>query len=220
MTGETDKLARWSRAKAEAGAASTAVASGDEAVCLDEEALAALPKLEDIDAGADIRGFLREGVPLALRAAALSRAWLADPAIRDRVPDAIDYAEDYNAPHTIAGWGPACPREASGAATRAHAPLREASRSDEKHADDTRETEIRRRRRAPATIRRVAPGRIGRGRRAVPRVRPAALRSPPATIDGAPSSAPLPSASRKFVLVTGRRCLSSIEGTIAAPYSR
>lgn len=192
MTGETDKLARWSRAKAEAGAASTAVASGDEAVCLDEEALAALPKLEDIDAGADIRGFLREGVPLALRAAALSRAWLADPAIRDRVPDAIDYAEDYNAPHTIAGWGPACPREASGAATRAHAPLREASRSDEKHADDTRETEI------PKEATRAGDDSAGRapdGSAGVdapsPRVRPAALRSPPATIDGAPSSAPL-----------------------------
>lgn len=121
MSDEEDRLARWSRRKIE-GDGPPPDAAAAEPEPLGEAALAALPDVATIDATTDIRGFLQNGVPQALRAAALARAWLTDPAIRDRVPDAIDYAEDYNAPHTISGWGPACPDEARRAVARAHPP--------------------------------------------------------------------------------------------------
>lgn len=120
MSAGEDRLAHWARRKAEAARPAPAAAPEPEAA--DEAFLAALPKIEEIDATTDIRGFLREGVPQALRGAALARAWMADPSIRDRIPDAIDYAEDYNAPHTISGWGPACPQQAQTEVTRALEP--------------------------------------------------------------------------------------------------
>jgi len=45
----------------------------------------ALPPIETIDRGTDIRPFLAAGVPDAMARAALRRAWSADPAIRDFV---------------------------------------------------------------------------------------------------------------------------------------
>lgn len=110
MSEEDDRLARWARLKGEAARPVEPAPVAEEEA--DEAFIAALPKLDEIDAATDIRGFLRKGVPQALQTAALAKVWLADPAIRDRVPDAVDYAEDYNAPHTISGWGPACPDEA------------------------------------------------------------------------------------------------------------
>lgn len=44
-----------------------------------------LPSLDSIDAKADVTAFLKPGVPLDLRNAALRRAWAADPAIRNFV---------------------------------------------------------------------------------------------------------------------------------------
>ncbi len=46
---------------------------------------ASLPPIESINALSDIRAFLAPGVPAALTRAALRRAWVADPAIRDFV---------------------------------------------------------------------------------------------------------------------------------------
>src|SRR5688572_313939 len=46
---------------------------------------ATLPPIESIHALSDIRAFLAPGVPAALTRAALRRAWVADPAIRDFV---------------------------------------------------------------------------------------------------------------------------------------
>lgn len=112
MIGEEDRLARWSRLKTEAAAPAPPESAPPQPDIADEAFIAALPKIEEIDAATDIRGFLRAGVPASLRNAALARMWSADPAIRDRIPDAVDYAEDYNAPHTISGWGGACPQEA------------------------------------------------------------------------------------------------------------
>jgi len=45
--------------------------------------LASLPPLQSITAGTDIRSFLGSSVPVELTKAALRRAWVADPAIRD-----------------------------------------------------------------------------------------------------------------------------------------
>jgi hypothetical protein len=64
-----------------------------------------VPPVESIVANTDIRGFLAPGVPPELTREALRRAWVADPTIRDFVGLA-DYDWDFNAPNSIAGFGP------------------------------------------------------------------------------------------------------------------
>jgi uncharacterized protein DUF3306 len=64
-----------------------------------------LPPLESIEAGTDVSAFLRPGVPADLAQAALRRAWVADPAIRDFVGLA-ENAWDFNAPGGVPGFGP------------------------------------------------------------------------------------------------------------------
>jgi hypothetical protein len=64
-----------------------------------------LPPIESITADSDIRPFLAPGVPAELTRAALRRAWAADPKIRDFVGLA-ENAWDFNAPGSIAGFGP------------------------------------------------------------------------------------------------------------------
>ncbi len=63
-----------------------------------------LPNIEDMTADSDISAFLQKGVPKALKAAALRRAWSLDPAIRDYVGPA-EYAWDFNDPASIPGFG-------------------------------------------------------------------------------------------------------------------
>lgn len=70
------------------------------------EELAALPDPDDLTVGSDITGFLRQGVPLALRNRALRRMWSLDPAIRDYIGDARDYAWDWNTPGGMPVSGP------------------------------------------------------------------------------------------------------------------
>lgn len=60
------------------------------------ERLAELPAIETITAETDIRPFLQDFVPAALRNAALRRAWLADPVISTHLDVARDYAWDFN----------------------------------------------------------------------------------------------------------------------------
>jgi uncharacterized protein DUF3306 len=67
--------------------------------------LKSLPAIESIAADTDIRAFLAPGVPAELARAALRRAWAADPKIRDFVGLA-DYDWDFNAPGSMAGFGP------------------------------------------------------------------------------------------------------------------
>jgi hypothetical protein len=64
-----------------------------------------LPPIESIGAGSDVSAFLRPGVPADLARAALRRAWVADPAIRDFVGLA-ENAWDFNAPGGVPGFGP------------------------------------------------------------------------------------------------------------------
>jgi hypothetical protein len=121
MSGEF--LSRWSRLKEEArrsergpqpdaaeAPAGATPPEADPASVLAEpeltpEELAALPQVEEITAASDISGFLRRGVPDALRNAALRRMWTLDPAIRDFVGEARDYAYDWNTPGGVPGSG-------------------------------------------------------------------------------------------------------------------
>jgi hypothetical protein len=105
-------LARWSQRKreakqpdrdapaAEADVPSGPVAESDTAPEFD---LSSLPKLEDMTATTDITAFLRKGVPEHLRNAALRRSWALDPAIRNYVNPALDYAYDWNTPGGVPG---------------------------------------------------------------------------------------------------------------------
>jgi len=116
-------IARWSRLKGEAaqeGAASPppAVPPADppavppaadapvERPPLTAAEIAALPPVETLTPLSDIAPFLRKGVPALLRNAALRRMWTLNPAIRDYVDDAMEYAMDWNTPGAIVGNGP------------------------------------------------------------------------------------------------------------------
>src|SRR5690348_2495761 len=93
---EDSFLTRWSRRKA-AAKAEPAVepAREEQPAAAEAEAqptpeqpgkvvdLSLLPPLEEITSATDITGFLKAGVPEALRTAALRKVWTSDPAIRD-----------------------------------------------------------------------------------------------------------------------------------------
>lgn len=70
-----------------------------------EELVAELPKVEDLVPGQSVSAFMQAWVPAPLRNAALQRMWLLDPAIRDYVNPALDYAYDYNTPGCAPGFG-------------------------------------------------------------------------------------------------------------------
>ena len=116
MTDADDSfLGRWSRRKRAAERIEDPVLpvseptpepdAESEPVCLTEEELAALPRVEDLTEGSDITGFLRAGVPRALKNAALRRIWMLTPAIRDYKNPAVDYAWDWNTPGGVPGDG-------------------------------------------------------------------------------------------------------------------
>jgi len=131
VTGSNTFLTRWSRlkrahlkppttAKPEAAATPAATpAAGDQAgpaAAKPEPSppgpveAAALPALESIAEGSDIRAFLQSGVPAELTKAALRRAWTVDPAIRDFIGIA-ENQWDFTDPSTIPGFGPLAPDE-------------------------------------------------------------------------------------------------------------
>lgn len=127
MSGNDNFLSRWSRLKRKADTqAASPAAEATEAEpqdqrleepspqstigpsapeALSEEELAALPRIEDLTIGSDIRAFMRPGVPSALRNAALRRMWLLTPAVRDYRDPAVDYAWDWNTPGGVPGDG-------------------------------------------------------------------------------------------------------------------
>jgi hypothetical protein len=63
-----------------------------------------LPPIESIGIGTDIRSFLQKGVPLELTRAALRRAWVADPAIRDFI-EVAENQWDFATGSDIPGFG-------------------------------------------------------------------------------------------------------------------
>lgn len=70
---------------------------------LDQEELAKLPSLESFTVKTDLAPFLRKGVPMALKNAAMRKMWMLDPAVRDHVDFAVDYAWDWNTPGGVPG---------------------------------------------------------------------------------------------------------------------
>ena len=117
---ESDRgfLARWSQRKqdakqpepkpddpaGESAASSVSPAPQGEDVT-PEFNLSTLPKLEELTGSTDITAFLRKGVPEHLRNAALQKSWALDPAIRNYVNPALEYAYDWNAPGGVPGGG-------------------------------------------------------------------------------------------------------------------
>jgi hypothetical protein len=105
-------LSRWSQRKQEAKQPDRDVPAPDadapaapvaESETEPEFDLSSLPKLEDLTSTTDITAFLRKGVPESLRNAALRKAWALDPAIRNYVNPALDYAYDWNTPGGVPG---------------------------------------------------------------------------------------------------------------------
>src|SRR6266404_8518807 len=105
-------LARWSQRKQEAKQperetpvvdAEIAAAPATEAEAAPEFDLSSLPTIEELTSETDITAFLRKGVPEHLRNAALRKSWALDPAIRNYVNPALDYAYDWNTPGGVPG---------------------------------------------------------------------------------------------------------------------
>jgi hypothetical protein len=116
MSGGEDKgfLSRWSQRKQEAkqpepkpdepvAEASPPPQPVAETEPEPEFDLSSLPKLEEMTGTTDITGFLRKGVPEQLRNAALRQSWALDPAIRNYVNPALEYAYDWNTPGGVPG---------------------------------------------------------------------------------------------------------------------
>lgn len=118
MKKEEGFLARWSRRKHAARRSdgrddsrhpTVAVAperGADTEPTIAPDELARLPRLEELTPDTDISGFLRPGVPEAIRNAVLRKMWLLDPAIRDFPGHARDYAYDWNSPGGAPGSAP------------------------------------------------------------------------------------------------------------------
>src|SRR3954453_1941274 len=106
-------LSRWSQRKQEARQperkpAEEAAPSPEEPAeqaAEPEFDLSSLPKLEELTETTDITAFLRKGVPEQLRNAALRKSWALDPAIRNYVNPALEYAYDWNTPGGVPGNG-------------------------------------------------------------------------------------------------------------------
>lgn len=115
-------LARWSQRKIDAGKNEPKPVQ-PEATALPADApvqtggseaeppidLESLPKLDELTASTDMTVFLRKGVPEGIRNAALRKSWALDPAIRNYVNPALDYAYDWNTPGGVPGSGELAP---------------------------------------------------------------------------------------------------------------
>lgn len=86
-------------------------ATEDRAETPPDDLLAKLPSLDSLTPDTNLSAFLQRGVPTALRNAALRRMWSLDPAIRDFVSEAREYAYDWNTPGGVPGMGPLLPTD-------------------------------------------------------------------------------------------------------------
>lgn len=129
--GEDRFLDRWSRLKRAAEGAEAAETPEPDTFTAGEvaaepeltpEEVAALPDVASVVTPEALGVFLRRGVPAALRHAALRRMWVLNPAIRDYVDDAREYAMDWNAPGGVPGGGIVSREEAQALVGRLFAP--------------------------------------------------------------------------------------------------
>lgn len=115
-------LARWAQRKRDAGKEERKPAVSDvppeqakapPATAASEAEppfdLSSLPKLEELTANTDMTVFFKKGVPESIRNAALRKSWALDPAIRNYVNPALDYAYDWNTPGGVPGAGELAP---------------------------------------------------------------------------------------------------------------
>lgn len=168
MSEQENFLTRWSRRKldAEEEAAPAAesapqkTAANGEAerpdIVEDEKAPApafdpaSLPSIDSIGAQTDITAFLKAGVPGDLRLAALRRAWVTDPAIRD-FKGLAENDWDFTVPNEAMGFGPIDPgldtkkmlADVFGETPRPAAPAQEAGQVDEKAVPAPNESHAR-----------------------------------------------------------------------------
>jgi TorA maturation chaperone TorD len=127
MTRSENIMSRWSRMKQESARHAEPDGSSSEPKPIDAEPCdldgatvatpatnsptsptfdpATLPPLQSITVGTDIRSFLASNVPVELTNAALRRAWVTDPAIRDFIGIA-ESQWDFNDPTAMPGFGP------------------------------------------------------------------------------------------------------------------
>jgi TorA maturation chaperone TorD len=137
MTRSENIMSRWSRMKQQSARRATPEDLSSESKPIDAEAgdlngataaapaadplaspvfdPASLPPLHSITAGTDIRSFLGSNVPLDLTKAALRRAWVTDPAIRDFIGIA-ESQWDFNDPAAMPGFGPLSAEDVGGLA--------------------------------------------------------------------------------------------------------
>lgn len=119
MSGHENFISRWSRLKraseaqrkrgteAVEGAASSVVSDENGAAGADYTPtvnLESLPSIDSITAETDVSVFLQSGVPANLTKAALRRAWVSDPVIRDFI-EIAENQWDFTTPTTIPGFG-------------------------------------------------------------------------------------------------------------------
>ncbi len=108
---EKNFLARWSQRKRESNQSDSMEPTAEDHApppIVENEVkslveFSDLPKLEDVTATTDMTLFLRKGVPESIRNAALRKSWALDPAIRNYVNPALDYAYDWNVPGGVPG---------------------------------------------------------------------------------------------------------------------
>ncbi len=67
--------------------------------------VSSLPDLDTLTMDTDITPFLQKGVPEFLKNAALRKAWVLDPLIRDYIGP-VENGWDFNDPNAIPGFGP------------------------------------------------------------------------------------------------------------------
>ena len=114
MSSDDTFLSRWSKRKREAltqpaAEAEAPVGEGQQTQAGEGEDqpfdLSLLPDLETLTGESDIQSFLHKAVPDTLRNAALRKVWALDPAVRNYVGEALDYAYDWNTPGGVPGFG-------------------------------------------------------------------------------------------------------------------
>jgi len=117
MSGDGAFLSRWSKRKREARTQPPDEAGAPKSECdtarieraekTEEEPfdLSLLPDLETLTGESDIQSFLHKAVPDALRNAALRKVWALDPAVRNYIGEALDYAYDWNTLGGVPGFG-------------------------------------------------------------------------------------------------------------------